>query len=149
MRGALVALDGVVALTALGGGLALATRLEGDRFPVELLAGTPFHDYVVPGLILAGAVGGSATVAMAATLHSPRAGGLASMLAGLILMGWIAGEVRLLPQAARSGLEAGYFIAGLAMTALGLRIGPAVPGLSFRRGAGDRPPAARSESGSR
>ena len=35
--------------------------------------------YMVPGLILAGVVGGGATVAAAATLRSPHAGALASI----------------------------------------------------------------------
>jgi len=52
--------DGLVALTAVGGGIALSTGLEGDRCPPELLNRTPFTSYVVPGILLAGIVGGSA-----------------------------------------------------------------------------------------
>jgi hypothetical protein len=51
--------DVFVALTALGGGIALATGLEADRFPLDWLRGTPFRNYVIPGLILAGVVGGA------------------------------------------------------------------------------------------
>ena len=54
---ALLILAGFVALTAIGGGIALAAGLEGERFPAEWLEGSPFEDYRVPGLILAG-VGG-------------------------------------------------------------------------------------------
>ncbi len=120
-RRVLVALEGFTALTAVGGGVALATGLEGHRFPAELLRGTPFRSYVVPGLILAGAVGGSAAVAAAATVRGPRLGAWASVLAGSMLMGWIAGEVLILraPEA-RSRVEAGYFGAGLLMASLGL-----------------------------
>ncbi len=50
IRAGLLSLDGFTALTAVGGGLALATGLEGNRFPAELLRGTPFRSYVVPGL---------------------------------------------------------------------------------------------------
>jgi hypothetical protein len=135
-RAALVALDGFTALTAIGGGIALATGLEGGRFPAELLAGTPFQSYVVSGLILAGAVGGSAAVAAAATLRNPRAGGLASAVAGAVLMGWIAGEVGLLPREARSWVEAAYFSVGLAMVALGLTVGQAERRRAFPRGGG-------------
>lgn len=87
VRVALVTVDAFAAVTAVGGGLALATGLEGDRFPAEWLRGTPFSSYVVPGLILAGVVGGRAAVAAAATLRHPRAGGRASLLAGVVLMG--------------------------------------------------------------
>lgn len=122
-RVALVALDGFTALTAVGGGLALATGREGDRFPAELLKGTPFDSYTVPGLILAGVVGGTATVATVATMRSPKVGARASLLAGLALMGWIVGEVLILPKSARSLWEAGYFVTGVLMVALGLRTG--------------------------
>ncbi len=123
---ALVAVDGFVALTAVGGGIALATGVEGDRFPVDLLIGTPFRSYVVPGLILAGVVGGSATVAAAATLRSPRVGGRASVLAGLAMMGWTVGEVLILraPEA-RSRVEAGYFGLGRLMVVPGATVGRA------------------------
>ncbi len=107
--------------TAVGGGIALMTGLEGDRFPLELLQGTPFSSYVIPGLILTVAVGGSATVAAALLLRNPGIGALASVLAGIVLMGWIMGEVLILNQtAARSWVEAIYFAVGLTMVGLGL-----------------------------
>jgi hypothetical protein len=74
LRGALIVLNGSTALTAAGGGLALATGMEGTRFPVELLSGTPFASYLVPGLILAIVVGGSAAVATGAAVRSQRLG---------------------------------------------------------------------------
>ena len=46
---ALIVLDGFTALTAIGGGIALAVGLERDRFPPERLRGTPFCSYLVPG----------------------------------------------------------------------------------------------------
>lgn len=49
IHAALVGLDGFTALTALGGGLALVTGLEGDRFSVRLLRGTPFGAIWYPG----------------------------------------------------------------------------------------------------
>jgi hypothetical protein len=70
-------------------------------------------------------VGGSATGAAAATLRSPRAGGLASLLAGVVLMGWIVGENRILKQPISRGtwMEAFYFVVGLLMAVLGLTVG--------------------------
>jgi hypothetical protein len=121
IRAALVGLDGFTALTAVGGGVALAAGLEGDRFPAGLLRGTPFRSYVVPGLILGGAVGGSAAVATACVLRSPWLGARASTLAGAVLMGWVAGEVLILrAPGARSRVEAAYFGIGLLMAGLGL-----------------------------
>ncbi len=124
VRIALFVVDAFTAMTAVGGGLALMTRLEGDRFPLEWLQGTPFSSYVIPGLILTVAVGGTAAVAAVALLRNPAIGALASMLAGMVLMGWIIGEALILNQpAARSWAEAVYFAVGLTMVGLGLVVG--------------------------
>jgi hypothetical protein len=116
---ALIAADMFVALSAGGGGISLMAGLEGERFPPALLKGTPFSSYLIPGLILAVAVGGSAAVAAVVLLSDRGAGVTASMLAGLILMGWIAGEMLLLRQP--SWIEAFFFAAGLTMAGVGLR----------------------------
>ncbi|MGF1472293.1 MAG: hypothetical protein ACFB50_11205 [Rubrobacteraceae bacterium] len=121
-RIALLVADAFVGLTAVGGGIALATGLEGDRFPPEYLEGTPFGSYVAPGLILAGAVGGSATVAAIATLRNKEIGGSTSVVAGTIMMGWIAGEVLVLNQPSWTWTEVSYFVLGLVMVVLGLGV---------------------------
>jgi hypothetical protein len=114
----LVVVAGFVAVTALGGGVALATGMEADRFPLALLDGTPFSSYLIPGLILALAVGGSATIATATLLRRSGASGFSSTLAGAILTGWIVGEVLLLPME-RSWVEVLYFALGIVMLLLG------------------------------
>lgn len=119
-RIALFAADAFAGLTAVGGGIALATGLEGDRFPPEYLEGTPFSSYVLPGLILAGIVGGSATVAAVVTLRSEKVGGPTSVLAGAIMMGWILGELLILNQPSWTWIELFYFALGATMAALGL-----------------------------
>lgn len=121
-RMVLAELDGTVAVTAIGGGIALAAGLEGARFPDAWLEGTPFAGYVVPGAILAGLVGGSAAVAMVATIRGPRPGGRASMIAGAVLAGWIIGEIAILTGDGElvSPVEAAYLAAGIAMAGLGL-----------------------------
>jgi hypothetical protein len=122
-RIALLVADAAVALTAIGGGIALATGLEGDRFSLDMLKGTPFRNYVLPGILLAAAVGGSAAVAAALTILEPRAGTLASAVAGVIMIGWIVGEVFLLDQpSAPHWTEVLYFAVGLAMVLLALRL---------------------------
>ena len=67
-------------------------------------------------------MGGSAAAAAALTLTIPPVGAWVSALAGVILMGQIAGEIRLLKQPI-TGMEAAYVAAGLAMVALGLILG--------------------------
>ncbi|MGC4118511.1 MAG: hypothetical protein QM765_28940 [Myxococcales bacterium] len=115
----LAALNGLVGLTASGGGVAIL--IGADRFPIEWLDGSPFQSYVVPALILALVVGGSALAAAAAAIIGARTGALASFVAGAILMGWIAGEVVILKQPdAPTWIECLYFIAGAVIAALAL-----------------------------
>jgi hypothetical protein len=122
VRITLIVLDAFVALTAIGGGIALATGLEGQRYPVEWLRHTPFRSYVIPGLILAVVVvGGSAAVAAVVTLARPEVGAGRSMLAGAILMGQIIGEILLLRRPV-SRIEVVYFAVGSAMLLLGLTL---------------------------
>ena len=116
---ALLAVDGFVALTAIGGGIALAARLEADRFSLDLLKGTPFKTFVGPGLILALGPGGSATVAAVATIVDGEAGGIASIAAGAVLIGFIAIEIAILNQPSWTKTEAFYIGVGASMAILG------------------------------
>ena len=124
-RTALIALELFVAVTAIGGGLMLAAGLEGGRFPLSWLAGTPFSDYAGPGLILATVVGGSAAVAAIALYGGSRIALEASLIAGLVLAGWITGEILLIraDNVLVSPIEALYFVVSLAAIALALRLG--------------------------
>lgn len=117
-RIALALADGFVALTAIGGGITLAAGV--DRFPRAWLADTPFASYLVPGLMLALIVGGSAAVATVGVALGRAWGARASSVAGTVLMGWILGEVLLLKQpSAPTPTEVVYFLVGAAMAALG------------------------------
>lgn len=111
--------DVFVALTAVFGGITVAAGT--DKFPPAWLAGTIFSSYLIPGLILAVAVGGSATAAAFATLCERDAGTLFSGVAGGILLGWLVGERLILPPVAFAPqfwwLEAIYVAAGLMMVA--------------------------------
>ncbi len=83
----LATLDVFVALTATGGGIAAATGV--DPLPSEWLEGTPFRSYMIPGILLALLVGGSATAASVMMLRRSHNGPAASGIAGIILMGWV------------------------------------------------------------
>jgi hypothetical protein len=122
-RFALFVLDLSAAVSTVLGGLTIALGV--DTFPHEWLAGSPFADYVVPGLILALVVGGTAVAATVAIVRSARVGAIVSAVAGVVLAGWIVGEVLILNQngaetSPRSPVEAIFFVLGLAMLALGL-----------------------------
>jgi hypothetical protein len=118
IRIALLVVEAFVAVTAVVGGLALVTGLEGNRFPLKLLESTPFSSFVAPGLTLTIVVGGSATLAVIALLRGLDNSAPASIIAGAILMGWIIGEALLLHLP--SWFEAFYFALGVTMVALGV-----------------------------
>ncbi len=123
VRFALFVLDISAAVSAVIGGIAVA--LDVDRFPREWLAGTPFGDYLLPGLILAIVVGGVTGLAAVVTARSPRLGAPASVAAGVVLTGWIVGELLLLNQnsastSPRSPIEGLYLGVGLAIVAVSL-----------------------------
>lgn len=87
----LVMVEAFVALTSLVCGVGLAVGVI--QFPLTFLQGTPFSDWVIPGLTMAIIVGGSALLAAALLLTGSRLGILASALAGLILLGFEGVEV--------------------------------------------------------
>ncbi len=123
-RVALFAVDTFTAVTAIGGGLALAAGLERDRFPTAWLDGTPFASYVAPGLLLAGAVGGTAASAAVASVRAPRAGGRASIVAGTVLASWVVGEILVLAKDDEvvSPTEVTYLAVAAAMVTLGVAV---------------------------
>jgi hypothetical protein len=110
-------LTGFIALTAIGGGIALLVGAEANRFPIEWLEGTPFKDYTIPALLLAIAVGGSSLGACVTTMTGRKVGTPASMLAGLIMMGYVVVEVLILKQVppGPTPIEYLYFGLGLAI----------------------------------
>lgn len=81
-------LAALVALSAIGGGMALLVGAEAERFPSAWLSGTPFSDYTIPAL-----------------------------LAGVILIGYVIVELLLLKQEppGPTGTEIFYFVLGLLM----------------------------------
>jgi hypothetical protein len=118
------------ALSAIGGGIA---RLPGTykdgvlieaggqaRFPLEWLQNTPFSDYTIPALMLAVGVGGSSLTAAVLVLTGRDEGLSASIVAGLIMAGYIAVEVVMLKQRI-SWIEGLYSGLGLAVAGLATR----------------------------
>ncbi len=128
-RRALIVLDCLAGVSALIG-MGICVFGWGYQFPTSWLQGTPFADYTVPGLILGLVVGGSALVAMVATVKSARIGAITSMVAGVIMMGWVVGEYILIPQIrffsnlATNWQQGLVFLVGLVMVALAFRVIP-------------------------
>jgi hypothetical protein len=118
---ALLVVDAFAAVSSIGGGLALAIGIEADRFPTDWLAGTLFDSYLVPSLLLVVAVGGSAAIAAFAVLLRSRYAGRWSIAAGLVMVGWIVGEIVILTgdHELVSVAELAYLVVGLMMIGLG------------------------------
>lgn len=94
IRIALFVIEVFVGLGAVLGGVGLLTgAIPFMIMPVELLQGTPFNSYMIPGLVLLVVVAGSFLFAAATILTGREVGVLASALAGLIVIGFEAVEV--------------------------------------------------------
>jgi hypothetical protein len=65
-------------------------------FPDVWLQDTPFHSYFLPGLILFLAVGGSQSAAAYAILRRHLLANRAAIFAGIVLTGWMIGELALI-----------------------------------------------------
>ncbi|HWR91264.1 MAG TPA: hypothetical protein VN300_02515 [Desulfobacterales bacterium] len=112
----------VVGLSASVSGALLMLAPSGAflRMPPELLAGSPFRDFLVPGMILFVVVGVCQIVAGVLTLRRHPAAPVAGMVFGLGLVIWI------FVQASMIGgghlLQYSYFALGVAETALAFLI---------------------------
>lgn len=127
-RTALILVDGFAGVTALIGMAMLLTSWP-FRLPLSSLQRTPFGDYTVPALILGIVVGGSALLAMGATIGRASLGPILALVAGAIMIDWIVGEMTLLPtnlftDFATGWLQGVYLLVGLAMVVLALRVTP-------------------------
>lgn len=103
----------VLGLGGLAGGIALMSRPDGSvmHFDVALLAGSPFSDYFLPGLILGGLFGvGSLVVAAMGLRRLPLAPFLAFAI-GCAQMIWIVVELAIIREL--SFLHPTFFGVGL------------------------------------
>lgn len=138
MRRLAVPLDLFVAVSALFGGVSLALDPSGGRLgmPLSFLAPSPFDDYLVPGLFLAGVVGGSALLAGIAHLARRPSAWVGTFVAGVILVGWIVAEVAFVR--AFHPLQVVFLLLGGAQVALAgwvMRRTPALPAGAAAAGA--------------
>jgi hypothetical protein len=118
-----IALEFLLSIGALGGGLALIIAPRGEIMPLPLsaLAGSPFDTYQVPGLILFSVLGlGPLVAARLAWLRHPLAPTAAFVVgAGLII--WVAVEVAIIGYSNEPPLQAIYGMLGVAIVLVALR----------------------------
>jgi hypothetical protein len=87
------------ALRGLAGGIALVAAPDGSvmKMPVSSLEGSPFSDYLVPGLILLLVLGVVPIVAAIVLLLRPRAGWSLAFAVGCGLIIWLVVEITIIP----------------------------------------------------
>jgi hypothetical protein len=119
-RFALVTLELVVAVAAVGGGLLLLVEPSGRLIGMSTAAlqGSRFPNYLVPGLFLLVVIGGGLFAAMLAQLRRQRTAALGSVAAGVGLVGWIAVQVAII--GFLHPLQAIVFFFGIAIVILSL-----------------------------
>ena len=99
----------VVAASAVYGGIGLATT--GIGMSQEMLAGTPFSSWTLPGMALLALVAVPQAVAAGLVAVCHRWAGLVAIAAGAGLVGWIGAEILLVGQ---------YFVLQPVVVVLGL-----------------------------
>jgi hypothetical protein len=120
-----------IALSALAGAFELLTWPNGNRYlPLALLARTPFHTFVVPGVLLGVVVGGTAVLASLALLRNAQWASESVVLAGGVLSAWIACEVAMLRTF--SWLQLVYGVLGISQLVIGLVLFRRKPSLRGR-----------------
>ena len=113
----------LLGLGAFAGGIVLATAPDGSGmgFDVAVLAGSPFPDFLVPGLVLAGVFGvGSFIVVAMGIARLPIAPFLAFAI-GCAQMIWITVELAIIREL--SFLHPTFFAVGLLIAASAARWG--------------------------
>jgi hypothetical protein len=115
-KGAL-ALELILSIGAVGGGLILMLAPRGEIMPLPLsaLAGSPFDTYFIPGLILFGVLGlGPLVAARLVWLRHPLAPA-AAFVVGAALITWIGVEVAIIGYSNEPPLQAIYMVLGVAI----------------------------------
>ena len=115
-----IVLEILLGIGAVGGGSLFILAPDGHLLglPLKMLAGTPFHSFLLPGLLLFTFVGIGPIVAAAVTPRQRAIGPLAAMAVGVTLMTWIIVEMVLFAGSA-SLLWAFYLILGTVIAAVG------------------------------
>jgi hypothetical protein len=113
-------LDLFVGLNAVVAGALLAARPSGALLGMsrDVLRGSPFETFLIPGLVLALIVGGSLLLGGVLSLRRHALGEFVSLAGGVVLAGWISVQVALIGYL--SLLQPIMFGSGLVIIAIGL-----------------------------
>jgi hypothetical protein len=114
-------LEILLGIGALFGGSLFILGPDGHLLglPVKMLAGTPFHSFLAPGLLLFGFVGVGPILAAWITAKRQKTAPLAALAVGLTLIGWITVEMVIFA-GFTSLLWAFYLVLGTVIAAIGM-----------------------------
>lgn len=112
VRSLLIVATGFLALTAIPGGVALMFGVYTP--PVDMLSGSLFASYLIPGLALAVVVGGSAAVAVVQLVRREPVGSRTAAMAGVVVMTFEFVQVVTIgsPAGPSRVMQVGYFAMG-------------------------------------
>lgn len=121
----LLVLLGIVASTSIFSGLAISLNPDGSMLQLDatMLRHTVFRDFLIPGLILLILVGGSSLAGALSIAFDLPSAYLWVLAAGIILIGWIGGQVMLIR--IYHGLQLVYLVLGMLIAGLSFLIKPA------------------------
>ena len=109
-------------LSAIAGGIALVGDPSGGNLPIplSLLEGSPFDDYLIPGLILLVVLGICPMVVLFGLWTRQYWGWISALLVGLALMGWIVVQVIIIGYSSQPPLQLIYGLLGVVIVILAL-----------------------------
>jgi len=117
-----IALEVLLGIGALGGGLVLVVAPRGEIMPLPLsaLAGSPFDTYLGPGMILFTVLGIGPLVAARLALTRHPLAPFAAFAVGVALLIWVAVEIAIIGYSNEPPLQPFYLVLGIAITVVAL-----------------------------
>jgi len=117
-----IGLLGFLGITAMVGAVPLILYPQGDlmHMPLSMLQHSPFHSFLIPGIILLLANGILSFIVLSQTMRRRNGYGWWVALQGCVLSGWIVIQVIMLR--ATSWLHYLYLAVGLGLIAAGLAL---------------------------
>lgn len=117
-----VVLELLLAIGAVfgGAGMLLDSSGRGQGLPADLLDGTPFHSFLIPGITLLVLNGVLPAAVAVLTIRRRRIADYGHLAVALVLAGWMAGETYFI--GLESWMQPFFFAYALVIGALGAHI---------------------------